>query len=98
MVTFTPSSRKTRSSGRGRKSGTTLRVPRGLSVYLILSLIDSLSFAPIAGSEDTDYVLKVSEANREDSDTNLPETVVPRCSLEPWDKSSAMTRFGSAKV
>jgi len=77
MVTFTPSSRKTRSSGRGKKSGTTLRVPRGSSVYLILSLIDSLSFAPIAGSEDTDYVLAVSEANREDSDTNLPETVIP---------------------
>jgi hypothetical protein len=44
---------------------------------LILSLIDSLSFAPIAGSEDTDYVLTVSEANCEDSDTNLPETVIP---------------------
>ena len=67
MVTFTPSSRNTRSSGRGKKSGTTLRSPMGSSVYLIFSLIDSFSFTPIAGSVDADYVLSVSEANREDA-------------------------------
>jgi len=77
MVTFTPSSRKTRSSGRGKKSGTTLRFPRGSSVYLILSFIDSLSSSPIAGSVDTDYVLTIGEANRENSGTNLPETEIP---------------------
>src|SRR5438876_9424872 len=44
IVTFTPSSRKTRSSGRGRKSGTTSRSPRGSSVYRIFSLIDSVSW------------------------------------------------------
>jgi hypothetical protein len=36
--------RKTNSSGRGRKSGTALRSPRGSEVYLILLLIDSRSF------------------------------------------------------
>jgi len=44
---------------------------------LILSFIDSLSFAPIAGSVDTDYVFTIGEANRENSGTNLPETEVP---------------------
>src|SRR5712691_10278286 len=77
MVTFTPSSRNTRSSERGRKSGMTLRFPRGSSVYLILSLIDSLSFTPITGSDDTDYVLTILEANRENSGANLPKTDVP---------------------
>src|SRR6185503_4201576 len=48
IVTLTPSSRKTKSSGLGRKSGTTFGSPRGSSVYLILSLIDSLSFAPVS--------------------------------------------------
>src|SRR6266700_132926 len=77
MVTFTPSSRNTRSSGRGRKSGMTLIFPRGSSVYLILLFIDSLSFSPITGSVDTDYVITVGEANREHPDTNLHETEVP---------------------
>src|SRR2546426_10912739 len=40
IVTFTPSSRETRSSGLGRKSGTTFRRPRGSFVYLIFLLID----------------------------------------------------------
>jgi hypothetical protein len=46
-------------------------------VYLILSFIDSLSFSPITGSVDTDYVLTVDETNRENSGTNLTETEVP---------------------
>src|SRR6266540_565757 len=77
MVTFTPSSRNTRSSGWGRKSGTTFRFPRGSSVYLILSLIDPLSFAPVTGPVDSDHVLTVSKAYCEDAGTHLAETVIP---------------------
>src|SRR5205085_1677458 len=51
-VTFMPSSRNTRSSGAGRKSGTTLGLPKGSSVYLVFALIDPLSFAPIARAKD----------------------------------------------
>jgi hypothetical protein len=40
------SSRKTRSSGRGRKSGTIFSLPRRFSVYLTFPLIDLLPFAP----------------------------------------------------
>src|SRR6266480_883554 len=78
MVTFTPSSRNTRSSGRGRKSGTTFRSPRGSSVYLILSPVDSLSCAQITGSVDGNHVLTVSEPHCEDASTHLAKTVVPR--------------------
>src|SRR5712691_3101954 len=78
IVTFTPSSRKTRSSGCGRKSGTIFRVPRGSSVYLILSLIDSLSSSPITGSMDTDNIISVGEAHCEDASTYLAKAVVPR--------------------
>src|SRR6266850_464989 len=77
IVTFTPSSRNTRSSGFGRKSGTTLTSPRGSSVYLIFSLIDSFSFAPISCAVDTDNFLAVSEPHREDAGTHPPEAVVP---------------------
>src|SRR5687767_11646189 len=42
MVTLTPSSRNTRSWGRGRKSGTTFRSPSGSSLYSILSFIKIL--------------------------------------------------------
>src|SRR5882672_8604007 len=46
-VTFTPSSRKTRSSGAGRKSGTTLGLPKGSSVYLVFALIDPFTLSPL---------------------------------------------------
>ena len=38
IVALTPSSRKTRSSGRGRQSGTIFSLPRRSSVYLTFSL------------------------------------------------------------
>ena len=49
MVTLTPSSLKTRSSGRGRKSGTTLGFPRGSSVYLIFPLMGLCDLASCSG-------------------------------------------------
>src|SRR5690242_7656028 len=77
MVTFTPSSRKTKSSGRGRKSGTTSKSPRGSSVYRILSLIDSLSFAPVASPVDANDLGAVGKADCQDAATDLAEAVVP---------------------
>lgn len=76
MVTLIPSSRKTRSSGRGRKSGTTLRSPRGSSVYLIFSLIDSFPLSPVAGPENPDHVLAVRETDRQDPALHPPEAVM----------------------
>ncbi len=64
IVTFTPSSRKTRSSGRGRKSGTTFRFPSGSSAYLIFALIDVFPLAPITGAKDADHVLAIRELDR----------------------------------
>src|SRR6266436_6109604 len=64
IVTFTPSSRNTRSSGFGRKSGTTLTSPRGWSEYLIFSLIDSFSFAPISCAVDFDAIVKCEDEIR----------------------------------
>src|SRR2546427_12822315 len=77
IVTFTPSSRKTRSSGRGRKSGTTSRSPRGSSVYRIFSLIDSPSFLPVSSSVDADHLVAVSKAHGKDAASDLAEAVVP---------------------
>src|SRR5579859_3441813 len=76
IVTLTPSSRKTRSSGRGRKSGTTFGSPSGSSVYLIFPLIDSPSFPPIAGSEDPDYIVTVGKPDGENPAVNPTKTVV----------------------
>jgi len=46
-------------------------------VYLILSLIDSLSFSPIAGTEDSDYIVTVSEPHRENPIVDKTEAVEP---------------------
>jgi len=77
MVTLTPSSLKTRSSGRGRKSGTTLGLPRGSSVYLIFPLINPLAFPPVAGAEDPNDVVAIGEPDRHDPAFHLAETVEP---------------------
>src|SRR5438045_7249980 len=77
IVTLTPSSRKTRSSGRGRKSGTTFSLPRGSSVYRTVSLIRLLAFPPVNGSEDSDEVVTVRESDRHDSPFHPTEAVVP---------------------
>jgi len=76
IVTLTPSSRKTNSSGRGRKSGTTVSFPSGSSVYLILSLIDLPSLAPVPGPEDANHASTVREPHREDTTLDPTEAVV----------------------
>src|SRR5436190_18066678 len=72
-VTFTPSSRNTRSSGGGRKSGTTLGLPSGSSVYLIFALIDSFTFLPIARAENSDDTGAVRESYGQNATARLAE-------------------------
>src|SRR6185436_122145 len=71
------SSRKTRSSGSGRKSGTTLTLPRGSSVYLVFALMDFLSFSPISRAEDSDDVVAVGKPDRKDAVIHQAEAVMP---------------------
>src|SRR5712691_2111403 len=73
MVTLTPSSLKTRSSGRGRKSGTTLGFPRGSSVYLIFPLIYSLAFPPVAGAKNSNDIVPVGKPDGQDPAFDLAE-------------------------
>ena len=75
-VTFTPSSRKARSSGGGRKSGTTLSSPRSSSVYLIFALLDA-ALSPIAGSKYTNDAGAISEADRHDRPADLAKAEEP---------------------
>jgi len=56
IVTLMPSSRNTRSSGRGRKSGTTLIFPRGSFVYLIFAFIDHAERVALIGLNSHIYV------------------------------------------
>src|SRR6266568_9042234 len=76
-VTLTPSSRKTRSSGRGRKSRTTFTLPRGSSVYLILALIDCLTPSPVASAKDSNDILAIREADGQNYIIDSTEAVVP---------------------
>ena len=76
-VTFTPSSRKTSSSGGGRKSGTTLIFPRGSSVYLIFALIDAFALSPIAGSKYANDARSICEADRHDRSADLAKAEEP---------------------
>src|ERR1700682_6760619 len=64
-VIFTPSSRNTRSSGAGKKSGAPLGLPKGSSVYFIFALIELLSPPPIAGAKDANNVLSIGESDGE---------------------------------
>ena len=77
MVTLTPSSLKTRSSGRGRKSGTTLGFPRGSSVYLIFPLIYPLAFPPVSGAKDPNDIVAIGKPDRQDPAFDLAETGEP---------------------
>ena len=45
-------------------------------MYLILALIDSLALSPVARPEDSDHVVAVREADRQDSAVDPPEAVV----------------------
>ena len=73
-VTFTPSSRKTRSSGAGKKSATTLGFPKGSFVYLILELIDSFALSPIAGAKDANNAGSISKADSKNFAANYAKT------------------------
>src|SRR3989304_7191141 len=75
-VTFTPSSFRAKSSGLGRKSGTTFSFPKGSFVYLIFALIGSFSFAPISGANDADDALTIREAYRHEPLSNLANAVM----------------------
>jgi len=46
-------------------------------VYLIFSLIDSLSFTPIACTVNTDYIIAVGETNRDNAAADPAGAVVP---------------------
>jgi len=69
-VTFTPSSRKTRSSAGGRKCGTTLSLARGSSAHLIFVLIDAFALSPIAGSKYANDAGSIGDADRHDRSAN----------------------------
>src|SRR2546425_10087984 len=77
MVTLTPSSLKTRSSGRGRKSGTTLGFPRASSVYLIFSLIYPLAFPPGPGAKNPNDIVAIGKPDRQHPPFELAEAVEP---------------------
>jgi hypothetical protein len=46
-------------------------------VYLILSLIDALSFPPVSSSKNADCVVTIGEPYGQNAAANPPETVVP---------------------
>lgn len=60
-------------------------LPRGSSVYLIFALIDCLSFAPIAGADDSNDRGAISEPHRENATINFTETVEPFFGLAVGD-------------
>src|SRR5207244_4603020 len=72
-VTLTSSSRNTRSSGDGRKFGTTLNLPSGSSVYLIFVPINVFALSPVTGSEYSDKAGSISEANGKDAASDSAE-------------------------
>jgi hypothetical protein len=47
-------------------------------VYLIFSLIDSLSFSPVSSAVDADHVVAVNESNGENAAVDHAETEVPQ--------------------
>ena len=76
IVTFTVSSLNASSSGEGRKSVITLTLPNGSSVYFIFLFIYLLSFPPISGTYDSDFVAAICKADCHYSSCNLTETIV----------------------
>src|SRR5580704_8063387 len=78
-VTFTFSSRGTRSAGAGRKSSIRRTRPISPAVYLtVLLLIESFSFPPIAGAEDADSAAAPSETHRHHAAADHAEAEVAR--------------------
>jgi len=78
-VTFTFSSRGTRSAGAGKKSSITRTRPISPGVYLtVLLLIDSLSFPPIAGAENADAACAIGKAYRHHAASDDAKAKVPR--------------------
>ena len=76
IVTFTPASRKANSSGEGRKSRRTFRLPKGSSVYLILPLINCLAFPPIACTENADHSASIRESHGKDAATDTSKAAI----------------------
>ena len=77
IVTLTPSSRKTRPSGGGRKSRMIFSLPSGSSVHLIFTLIGCRAPSPVARANDSDHVVAGREADRQHSAFDSTEAVVP---------------------
>lgn len=77
IVTFTVSSRRTSSSREGRKSGTTLSLPKGSSVYFVFPLINSFSSSPKSGANDSNNADSVCESDGQNPVGDFPETVIP---------------------
>lgn len=77
-VIFTPSSRKTRSSGAGRKSATTFGRPMGSSVYLIFAFINLFAFPPVSRANYPDDAGAIGEANGEYATANRAKAEIAR--------------------
>jgi hypothetical protein len=77
MVTLTVSSFNASSSGEGRKSEMTLTFPIGSSVYFILAAIYLLSFPPISGADNSDFVFSVGKPNCHNSTRDPAKAIKP---------------------
>ena len=76
IVTLTVSSFRASSSGEGRKSGTALTLPIGSSVYFIFLFIYFLSFPPISGANNSDFVFSVGESYSHNSTRSSPKAII----------------------
>lgn len=65
----------------GRKSEMTSALMGSLVYLTLLLLIDRLAPAPVSGADDSNDLLAVGEANRQDASTNRAEAVEPSFGL-----------------
>jgi hypothetical protein len=75
IVTLTDSSRYANSAGDGRKSETIFISPIGSSVYFIFVLIGCLSFPPVTGAEDANYVVSIGKPYGKNAIFDLAKTI-----------------------
>ena len=75
-MTFIPSSRRTRSPGRGRKSRITLKSPRGSFVYFFFSFIDCFPLSPKPSAKNTDRLATAGKPNGQNSVLNPAKAVI----------------------
>jgi len=76
IVTFTVSSFRASSSGEGRKSEITFTFPICSSVYFIFRFIYFLSFPPISGAKNSDFIFSVSESYGHNSTGDSPKAII----------------------